>query len=96
MSTRRASRPRRPAVFTLIKDLGAWLLGVGLIVHQAGFVPPADFNLTLTLLGAALIGVPGVSQLLASRIGPSLSPDQPEASPESPPSSPSASAGADR
>jgi hypothetical protein len=97
MSTPRTSRSRRrPAVTTLVKDTGAWLLGVGLIVHQAGFVPPQDFNLTLVLLGAALIGVPGVSQLLASRIGPSPSPGQPEVSPESPPSSSSASSGADR
>ncbi len=96
MTTQRRSRPRRPAAFTLVKDIGAWLLGVGLIVHQAGFVPAQDFNITLTLLGGALIGVPGVSQLLALRTGGSPSPDQPEESQPRPPSSPSASSGADR
>lgn len=95
MSTRRTSRPRRPAVFTLVKDLGAWMLGVGLIVHQAGFVPPADFNITLTLVGAALIGVPGASQLLALRTGQSPSPDPSADSPEQPLSSRPAPSAAD-
>jgi hypothetical protein len=97
MTTQRRSRsPRRPAAFTLVKDVGAWMLGVGLIVHQAAFVPPQDFNITLTLLGAALIGVPGVSQLLALRTGGSPSPDQPEDSQASPPSSSSEPSGAER
>jgi hypothetical protein len=96
MTTRRTSRPRRPAVFTLVKDIGAWLIGAGLIVHQAVIVQPADFNITLTLLGAALIGVPGVSQLLASRIGSPPSSDQPQVSSASSSSSSSASSEADR
>jgi hypothetical protein len=74
MSTRRGSR--RPAVLTLAKDVGAWLLGVGLIIHQAGFVPPEHFNLTLTLVGATLVGVPGASQLLALRFGTAPSPSE--------------------
>lgn len=91
MSTRRASR--RPAVLTLVKDIGAWLLGIGLIIHQAGFVRPEDFNITLTLLGATFVGVPGASQLLAMRFGTAVpaSPSPPGPSPE--PSS-SSSAGA--
>lgn len=77
MSTRRS--PRRPAGLTLLKDIGAWLLGVGLIIHQAGFVPPADFNITLTLVGATLVGVPGASQLLALRFGTAPQPSPPAA-----------------
>ena len=97
MSTpRRTRRPRRPAAFTLVKDIGSWLLGVGLIVHQAGFVPAAEFNYTLTLVGAALVGVPGVSQLWALRTGGSPTQDPPEDSPASPPSSPTAPSGAER
>ncbi|GIE35888.1 hypothetical protein Ait01nite_089330 [Actinoplanes italicus] len=96
MSTRRASRPRRPAVFTLTKDIGSWLLGVGLIVHQAGFVPATDFNITLTLLGAVLVGVPGASQLLALRTGGQPSEDPPSESSSPSRRSPSEQQEADR
>lgn len=64
MSTRRT---RRPDTVTLVKDLISFVLGLGLIVHQALFVPPADFNPYLLAVGAALVGVPGVGQLLAPR-----------------------------
>lgn len=83
------STSRRPTTFTVIKDVLSYLGGWGLIVHQALFVPPPDFNLTLVLLGGTLVGIPGVSQLLAIRTGGSPSPDP---SPESPrPSLPSSS-----
>ncbi|BCJ45308.1 hypothetical protein GCM10010168_85770 [Actinoplanes ianthinogenes] len=97
MSTPRTSRRRRgrPSGWTLFKDVSLYLGGWGLIWHQALIVRPADFNLTLTLVGAALIGVPGASQLLAARTGGSPSPDPPEGSEPSPLSSPSGS-GADR
>jgi hypothetical protein len=92
MSTRHASRTRRPDRIVVIKDVGSYLLGCGLIIHQALFVSPQDFNLTLVLMGGALVGVPGVSQLLASRIGSSPSPDQrAESPPPSPLPSPNAS-----
>lgn len=78
----------------LFKDVTLYLGGWALIWHQALIVPPRDFNLTLTLVGATLIGVPGASQLLAARIGGSPSPDPPEGSESSPSSSPSGS-GAD-
>ncbi|AGL19488.1 hypothetical protein [Actinoplanes sp. N902-109] len=91
MSTR-----RKPGVFTVVKDALSYLGGWALILHQAVIVPPKDFNLTLVLLGGALVGVPGVSQLLASRIGSLPSSDPPpEESPRSPSPSPSES-GAER
>lgn len=82
MITRR--RTRRPSVSTLVKDSVSYLLGWGLILHQALVVPPQDFNLTLVLLGGTLVGIPGVGQLLALRTGGQPSPDQPGVSrPES-------------
>lgn len=85
MSTRR--RTRRPSAITVIKDVSSYLGGWGLIVHQAVIVPPQDFNLTLVLVGGALVGVPGVGQLLAARTGGRPSEDPPRGSPPS--SSPS-------
>jgi hypothetical protein len=41
VSTRRT---RRPDSVTLVKDLISFSLGLALIVHQALFVRPADFN----------------------------------------------------
>jgi hypothetical protein len=76
----------------VFKDVTLYLGGWALIWHQALVVPRQDFNLTLALVGAALIGAPGASQLLAARIGGSPSPGPPEGSPSSLPSSPSGSA----
>lgn len=74
-------RRTRPSVLTVVKDILSYLGGWGLILHQALVVPPQDFNLTLVLLGGALVGIPGVGQLLAIRTGGSPSPDPPEDSP---------------
>lgn len=93
MSTRR--RHRGPSTLTVVKDVLSYLGGWGLILHQALIVPPKDFNLTLVLLGGALVGIPGVGQLLAIRTGGSLSPDPPEDS-RSRLSSSSSDSGADR
>ena len=80
-------RRRKPGTFTIVKDTLSYLGGWGLILHQALFVPPQDFNLSLLLVGGALVGVPGVSQLLAMRTGagPSASPP-PESEPSPSPS----------
>ena len=78
MTTRRT---RRPSTVTVVKDILSYLGGWGLIVHQAVLVPPADFNLTLVLVGGALVGIPGVGQLLALRTGGSPSEDPSEESP---------------
>ena len=93
MTTRRT---RRPSVITVVKDIVSYLGGWALIIHQAVIVPPADFNLTLVLLGGTLVGIPGVGQLLALRTGGQSSSSLPEELP--PPSrSPSSSdSGADR
>jgi hypothetical protein len=89
------STRRRPDTLTVVKDLISFAGGWGLIGHQALLVPPADFNLSLMLLGAALVGVPGIGQLLALRTGGPSSSSPPEGSPPSPTSSPNGS-GADR
>jgi hypothetical protein len=39
------------------------------MIHQVGFVPKADFNLTVFLGGMFMIGVPGVGAILAARSG---------------------------
>ena len=89
MTTRRG---RRPSTLTVVKDILSYLGGWFLIVHQALIVPPADFNLTLVLLGGTLVGIPGVGQLLAIRTGGSPSPDPPA---DSPPSSSSSRSGSE-
>ena len=93
MSTRR--RHHGPSTLTVVKDVLSYLGGWGLILHQALIVPPRDFNLTLVLLGGALVGIPGVGQLLAIRTGGSPSPDRSEESPP-PRSSSSSGSAADR
>jgi hypothetical protein len=80
-----ARRSRRPTTLTVAKDVLSYLGGWGLILHQALVVPPADFNLTLVLLGGTLVGIPGVGQLLALRTGglPSEDPGSESPSPRS-------------
>jgi hypothetical protein len=77
----------------VVKDILSYLGGWGLIIHQAIVVPPPDFNVTLVLLGGTLVGIPGVSQLLAIRTGGSPSPDPSQESP--PPSQRSSSSGSE-
>lgn len=93
MSARSARRRRD--TWMVAKDAISFLGGWALILHQALIVPAADFNLSLMLLGAALVGVPGVGQLLALRTGGASGSSPPEDSPRSPSSSSSDSA-ADR
>jgi hypothetical protein len=80
------SRQRRPGAWTVVKDVVSYLGGWALIADQALRVRPEDFNLWLLLLGGALVGVPGFSQLLAMRIGgsPSLPPPPESQRPSSP------------
>jgi hypothetical protein len=88
MTTRRTTGRR-----TLGKSIREWTLYAGgwaLIWHQALLVPAADFNLTLALIGAGLIGVPGASQVWALRSGSGSEPAA-EGSRPSLPSSASAS-----
>lgn len=79
----------------MVKDLLTFSVGLGLIIRQGWFVPPSQFNLSLTLFAGALINVPGVSQLWALRTGGQRSePPESESSP-SLPSSPDTSSAAD-
>jgi len=88
-----ARRARRPTTLTVAKDILSYLGGWGLILHQALVVPPADFNLTLVLLGGTLVGIPGVGQLLALRTG-GLPSDPPGSESPSPPQSSSSNGSA--
>lgn len=81
-------RTRGPGRWTVVKDVASYLGGWFLIVDQALFVPPQNFNLYLLLLGGTLVGIPGMGQLLAMRTGGGQSPPPPEESPQ-PPRSPS-------
>lgn len=58
-----------PSKVTVVKDVLSYAGGWALIVHQAVFVDPQDFNLWFLLVGGALVGVPGISQLIAMRTG---------------------------
>lgn len=51
-----------------VQDTLWFLTGQAIILHQAFFVPPPDFNLWLVVTGAVIAGVPGADQLL-SRFG---------------------------
>jgi hypothetical protein len=45
-----------------------FILGLGLIIHQAR-LPRAEFNLSLMVLGALMSGVPGLTQFWSWRTG---------------------------
>jgi len=61
----------RPGWITLARDITSYVGGWLLIFRQAGilFDPPAQPNDTVIWIGALLIGVPGVAQILAWRFG---------------------------
>lgn len=61
----------RPGLRRILLDTLSWGGGWVIIFKQAGilFPPPAQVNETLIWLAAALIGVPGLTQLLALRFG---------------------------
>lgn len=88
----------RPGLRRILLDTLSWGGGWVIILKQAGilFVPPPQVNETLIWMAAALIGVPGLTQLLALRFGGSTptagSPPGP-VPPVSSPSSPGASSG---
>lgn len=61
----------RPGATRVLLDTASWLGGWVLIFKQAGiiFAPPPQVNETLIWLAAAMIGVPGVAQILLARFG---------------------------
>lgn len=81
----------RPGLRRILLDTLSWVGGWMIIFKQAGilFVPPSQVNETLIWMGAALVGVPGLTQLGAVLLGrtPTDGPGQRPASPDSPPSS---------
>lgn len=62
-----SKRTRRPGWFTAFKDVTSYLGGWALIVYQALVVPPQQVNAWFLLLGGSLIGVPGISEIIAWR-----------------------------
>lgn len=55
----------------MLLDTASWLGGWVLIFKQAGIIfdPPSQVNETLVWLAAAMIGVPGVAQILLAKFG---------------------------
>jgi hypothetical protein len=85
----------RPGLLRVLLDTLSWLGGWVIISKQAGilFDPPAQVNETLVWLAAAMIGVPGVAQVLLARFGNGAGTAGSPSSPP-PPASPSSSSGA--
>ena len=80
---------QQPGVRRVLLDTATWFGGWALIFKQAGilFAPPSHVNETLILVGAAMIGVPGVASVLMARFGGTGTPASP-----SPPVEPASSA----
>lgn len=96
-----AQQQERPRWWRVLIDVASFTLPWVVIFKQAGimFDPPAQVSEALLWLAGAMLGVPGVSQVLVSRFGNGTgtgdSPS-PAASPASPLSGPSsATSGAD-
>lgn len=83
----------RPGFSRVLLDTASWLGGWIIIFKQAGilFVPPAQVNETLVWLAAAMIGVPGVAQILLARFGGGTGMGESPPPPPPPASSPSSS-----
>lgn len=100
MSATQQDRQRRgkPTRLERARDITSFVLGWGLIWHQALLVKPADVNETFLFLAAALLGVPFGAEALARIRGgtPTISPGTPSPSPDSSPSSPSSSGSGER
>jgi hypothetical protein len=87
----------RPKWLTLVVDLVSLTFPWVLIFKQAGivFAPPTTVSEPILWLAGAMLGVPGVAQILSMRFGGSTAPSgSGEAQPPSP-SSPSSSAGSE-
>lgn len=94
----RQSPPGWPRVLV---DLASFTLPWVLIFKQAGigFAPPAEVSEPILWLAGAMLGIPGVSQILAFRFGGGTGTGEsppPGRLPDSPPSEPSSiTSGAD-
>jgi hypothetical protein len=84
-------QPQSPGWFVLTRDIVSLTLPWALIFKQAGifFAPPATVSEPILWLAAAILGVPGVAQILALRFGGGTAPSPPAEVPQA--SSPGAS-----
>lgn len=60
-----SARSRGPGRWTLVRDIMSFTLGWALIFQQALFIDPGKVNSAFLWLAAALLGVPGASEVVA-------------------------------
>jgi hypothetical protein len=86
-------QPQSPGWFTLIRDVVALTFPWVLIFKQAGilFAPPAAVSEPILWLAGAMLGVPGVAQILSLRFGGGTAPLPPGEAPPASSSGPSSS-----
>jgi hypothetical protein len=82
-----------PGRWTVVRDVGTYLGGWALIFKQAGIVfdPPSLPSETMIWAAAAMIGGPGIVQLITWRFGTGGSPSGSEPPPSALPPTPSTS-----
>lgn len=86
------AQPQRPGWLTVLRDLVAFTFPWVLIFKQAGILlpPPEQVSEPILWLAGAMLGVPGVAQILSLRFGGSadtggsLPPEAPPASSSGP------------
>jgi hypothetical protein len=86
VSAQQQQRAPGPGWVTLLRDFIAFTFPWVLIFKQAGiiFEPPAQVSESILLLAGAMLGVPGVAQILSMRFGASTgSSPSPEVQPGS-------------
>lgn len=96
-----STQQRGPGWVTVLRDLTAFTLPWVLIFKQAGigFSPPSEVSEPILWLAGAMLGVPGVAQILAFKFGSGTGTDDSllrDPSPDLPPgASSSITSGAD-
>lgn len=70
MSAQQHGQPP-PGWLTIVRDLATFLLGILIVLKQAGigFSPPDKISIELLVIGALCCNVPGILQVLAWRSG---------------------------
>lgn len=91
-----SAQQRAPGWLTILRDFTAFTFPWVLIFKQAGimFPPPQEVSEPILWLAGAMLGVPGVAQILAFRFGGGTGMDDsrpPDRSPVLPPSDTSSS-----
>ena len=97
MSVQPQQPASRPGWLTVLIDVASLTLPWVLIFKQAGivFAPPAEVSEPILWLAGAMLGVPGVAQILAIRFGGGTTSPGSGGAPLGSPSSPSSSAGSE-